>query len=59
LARASPWALGEELFVESQKKFSTKTKILGEEFFVENKKTKLSAKNSSPRAFPRLLAKKF
>jgi hypothetical protein len=48
LARASPWALGEELFAESQQKFSAKNsslrakKTLGEEFFVESISSALS-----------------
>jgi hypothetical protein len=36
LARATPQALGEELFAETQKKFSAKKKTLGEEFFAES-----------------------
>jgi hypothetical protein len=48
LERASPWALGEELFAESQQKFSAKNsslrakKTLGEEFFVESISSALS-----------------
>jgi hypothetical protein len=48
LARSSPWALGEGLFAESQKKFLAENKILGakkiilgEEFFVESISTTL------------------
>jgi hypothetical protein len=41
LTRATPRALGEELFAESQKKFSVKKKILGEEFFDESQKITL------------------
>jgi hypothetical protein len=38
LARATPRALGGELFAESQKKFLAKRKTLGEEFFSESQK---------------------
>jgi hypothetical protein len=39
--RSTPRALGEELFAESQKKFSAKEKTLGEEFFAEIQKITL------------------